>query len=108
MAWLALIISGALETVWASALKLSDGFTKPLPTLTFAVSAFIGMWLLAYAMKAIPLGTAYPVWVGIGAIGAFAVGALWMGEAVTLLRLVSIALILAGILGLHLSARGGA
>lgn len=106
MAWFALLISGLFEVVWSSALKLSEGLSKPVPSLVFGLSAFVGMWLLAYAMRALPLGTAYPVWVGIGAVGTFLVGALVMGEALTPLRIASILLILAGIAGLHLSGKG--
>lgn len=106
MAWVMLFVSGLLETVWASALKLSDGFTKPVPSIVFMVSAFIGLWLLAYAMRFIPLGTAYPIWVGIGAIGAFAVGVIQFGEPLTTLRLLSVGLIMLGILGLKLTSGG--
>ena len=106
MAWLILFISGLLEVVWASAMKASDGFSKPLPSVITGVAAFIGFWLLSMAMRSLPLGTAYPVWVGIGAIGTFTVGTLWMGEPLTPLRLISVILIVAGIVGLKISTTG--
>jgi quaternary ammonium compound-resistance protein SugE len=101
MAWLILFISGLLEVVWASAMKASDGFSKPMPSVITGVAAFIGFWLLAMAMRSLPLGTAYPVWVG-----TFTVGTLWMGEPLTPLRLISVVLIVAGIVGLKISTTG--
>lgn len=103
MAWIVLMISGGLEVVWASALKASDGFSKPAYSALVAVAAFASFWLLAYAMKSLPLGTAYPVWVGIGAIGSFIVGIIAFGEAASPLRLASAALIIVGIAGLKLA-----
>ncbi|MGH1576963.1 DMT family transporter [Planktotalea sp.] len=103
MAWLLLTISGGLEVVWAAALKASDGFSKPLYSGITAIGAFASFWLLAYAMKSLPLGTAYPVWVGIGAIGSFLIGILVFGESATPLRLASAALIVIGIAGLKLA-----
>ena len=97
MAWVILITAGAFETVWAYYMKLSDGFTKLGPTLaTFAAMA-VSIGMLGVAMKSLPLGTAYMVWTGIGAVGAFVVGIVVLGEAVTPLRLVAAALIVAGI-----------
>ena len=103
MAWLVLAISGGLEVVWASALKASDGFSKPLYSVIVAVAAFASFWLLAYAMKSLPLGTAYPVWVGIGAVGSLIIGIVAFGEAASPLRLASAALIVIGIAGLKLA-----
>lgn len=103
MAWIILVISGGLEVVWASALKASEGFSKPMYSVIVAVAAFVSFWLLAYAMKSLPLGTAYPVWVGIGAVGSFIVGILAFGEAASPLRLASAALIIVGIAGLKLA-----
>lgn len=103
MAWLLLTVSGALEVVWASALKASEGFSKPLHSVIVAVAAFASFWLLAWAMKSLPLGTAYPVWVGIGAVGSFIVGIVAFGEAASPLRLASAALIVIGIAGLKLA-----
>ena len=104
MAWLLLFVSGLLEIVWSSAMKLSEGFTRPVPSVVTAVAAFVGFWLLAMAMRELPLGTAYAGWVGIGAVGAFAFGVTVLGEPLTPLRLGSAALIVAGIVGLRLSA----
>lgn len=104
MAWIALFVSGFLEVVWSSAMKASDGFTRPGATILMAVAAAFGFWLLAVAMKSLPLGTAYPVWVGIGAVGAFAVGVMVFGEPMSLLRAGSVALIVFGIIGLKISS----
>ena len=101
MAWVALIVSGGLEVVWSTALKLSDGLTRPGWIAVMIPAMVAGFWLLAYAMRTIDLGTAYPVWVDIGAVGAVLVGALWLGEALTPLRIASVGLILAGIAGLR-------
>ena len=103
MAWLLLTISGGLEVVWASALKASDGFSKPFYSVIVAVAAFASFWLLADSMKSLPLGTAYPVWVGIGAVGSFIIGIVAFGEAASPLRLASAALIVIGIAGLKLA-----
>ena len=103
MAWVLLFCAGLLEVVWASAMKASDGFTKLTPSVITGVAAFVSFWMLAAAMKVLPLGTAYSVWVGIGAVGAVAVGVAWMGESVSLLRLGSVALIIVGIIGLRLA-----
>lgn len=104
MAWFVLLISGLLEVVWASAMKASDGFTKVGPTVLMGVAAFVGFWLLGYAMKHLPLGTAYPVWVGIGAVGTFVLGVIWFGEPASVLRVASVGLIVAGIVGLKVAA----
>ena len=97
MPWILLLTAGAFETVWAYYMKLSDGFTRPGATIaTFAAMA-VSIGLLGLAMKSLPLGTAYMVWTGIGAVGAFAVGIVVLGEAVTPLRLLAAALIVAGI-----------
>jgi quaternary ammonium compound-resistance protein SugE len=103
MAWVLLIIAGLLETVWAASMKLSEGFTRPLPSAVTAVAAAASFWLLAMAMRGLPLGVAYPVWVGIGAVGSVAVGVVLLGEGVNALRLGSVALIVAGIAGLSLA-----
>lgn len=103
MAWVLLIIAGLLETVWAASMKLSEGFTRPLPSAVTAVAAAASFWLLALAMRGLPLGVAYPVWVGIGAVGSVAVGVVLLGEGVNALRLGSVALIVAGIAGLSLA-----
>lgn len=104
MAWIILVTAGVFETVWAYYMKLSDGFTKVGPTAaTFAAMA-VSIGLLGLAMKTLPLGTAYTVWTGIGAIGAFVVGIVVLGEAVTAMRVVAAALIIAGLLLMKLSS----
>ena len=97
MAWILLLIAGLLEIVWASTMKLSDGFTHPLPTAITIVAAIASFALLATAMRQLPLGTAYTLWTGIGAIGAFVVGIAFLGEAITPARLLAAALIVCGI-----------
>lgn len=104
MAWIQLLIAGLLEVVWASAMKQSAGFTRPLPTALMLVAMVASFWLLALAMRALPLGTAYAVWTGIGAVGAFIVGIAVLGEAASPLRVASVALIIAGMIGLKLSS----
>ena len=103
MAWIILGISGLLEVVWATALKASDGFSKPLYSGVVMVAAFASFWLLATAMRSLPLGTAYPVWVGIGAVGAFILGIAAFGEEASPLRIASAALVVVGIAGLKLA-----
>lgn len=98
MAWILLIIAGVLEVVWAYAMKLSNGFTQTTPTLVTAVAMVGSVVLLAIAMRTIPLGTAYVIWTGIGAIGTFLMGIIWLGEALTPLRLTAAVLIISGLL----------
>lgn len=104
MPWLILGLAGLLEMVWALLLKQSNGFTRPGPTIGFAVSLLLSMGLLAQALKTLPVGTAYAIWTGIGAAGTAIVGMLWLGEPRSALKLVSLALLIAGIAGLRLSA----
>ncbi len=104
MAWLWLGLAGLLEVVWAVALKYSDGFSRPAATGVFVVAGIGSFVLLAEALREIPLGTAYAVWTGIGAVGTAAYGMLVLGEPADALRLTSIVLIVAGIAGLKLSA----
>lgn len=104
MTWLILVVAGLLEIVWATAMKLSAGFTKFTPTSIMLVAMVGSFWLLAIAMRALPLGTAYMVWTGIGAIGSFVVGLTMMGEPVTALRMAAAALILAGIVLMKLAS----
>jgi len=101
VAWLTLILSGVLEAVWAAALSESEGFTRPLPTVVFAVALTASMAGLAYAMRTLPVGTAYAVWVGIGAVGAALYGIVVAGESASAARLVCLALIVAGVAGLR-------
>ena len=102
-AWLFLFIAGALEVCWAIALKYSEGFTKVLPSIIFGITAWLGFACLAYAIKTLPLGTAYAAWTGIGAVGIALTGMGWLGEPITLPRLAFISLIVIGIVGLKLS-----
>jgi quaternary ammonium compound-resistance protein SugE len=101
--WWLLLAAGILEVVWALAMKASDGFTKPAMTAITLVAASASFGLLGLALKSMPVGTAYAVWTGIGAVGAAVFGVIWFGEAVTVLRVVSVLLILAGIAGLKLA-----
>lgn len=97
MAWIYLLIAGLLEIVWASAMKLSEGFTRLTPSLITLGAMAASFALLAAAMRHLPLGTAYMIWTGIGAVGAFAVGVLWLGESISPMRLIAAGLILSGI-----------
>jgi len=106
MAWLLLVIAGLLEVVWAVGLKYSDGLTKFWPSVGTIITLILSFWLLAVAMKSLPIGTAYGVWVGIGAVGTVIVGIVFLAEPANLLRLTSVAFILLGIIGLKLSASG--
>ena len=102
MAWIILITAGICETVWAVALKYSDGLTRLWPSMATAVAMIVSLFLLGVALKSLPLGTAYSVWTGIGAIGAVILGIFLFGESASLSRLASIGLIVAGIIGLKL------
>lgn len=97
MAWVVLIFAGIFEIVWAYSMKLSDGFTKLTPSIITIIFMLLSFGLLAYAMKALPLGTAYVVWTGIGAIGSFVVGILILGEPVSALRMLAAVLIVSGL-----------
>lgn len=104
MAWIFLGVAGLLEVVWAYMMKVSDGFSKPVES-TITIVAMIGsFWLLSMAMKELPLGTAYAIWTGVGAIGAFILGIIVLGEAASLMRIGSALLILAGMIGLKLAS----
>jgi quaternary ammonium compound-resistance protein SugE len=104
MAWVYLGIAGLLEVIWAFALKQSAGFSKPIESGVAVVAMIASFVVLSLAMKSLPLGTAYTIWTGIGAIGAFVLGVVMLGEAATPMRVISAALILAGIVGLKLAA----
>lgn len=99
-AWLIVLIAGLLETGWALGLKYSDGFTKPIPSVLTVIGAAASFWLLSIAMKDLPVGTAYAVWVGIGAVGTAVLAVFLFGDPVNLMRVVGIGLIIAGILAL--------
>lgn len=104
MAWIYLVIAGGLEIVWAYYMKKSEGFSLLTPTLITLVTMIGSFALLSIAMRSLPLGTAYAIWTGIGALGAFVVGIVVLGEAATFFRILSVTLILAGIVGLKLSS----
>lgn len=102
-AWVLIVIAGVLETVWALGLKYSDGFTKFWPSVFTIVTAWASFWLLSAAMKTLPVGTAYAVWVGIGVLGTVIFGVILLGEPINPLRILGIALLLAGIVALKLA-----
>jgi quaternary ammonium compound-resistance protein SugE len=101
-AWLLLLVAGLLEIGWAVGLKYTDGFSRPLPSVFVVATALLSFWLLGLAIKVLPVGTAYAVWVGIGAVGTAILGMVLFGEPATAGRLASLALIVAGIVGLKL------
>lgn len=98
MAWISLIIAGLLEVVWAYLMKQSEGFTRLWPTVGTWAFMFASFGLLAYSMRTLPLGTAYVVWTGIGAVGSFLVGTIFLHEPLSLLRGLAAALIVGGLL----------
>lgn len=102
MAWLSLIIAGLLEVVWAFSMKQSDGLTRVGPTVITLITVIASFALLSYSMKSLPLGTAYTIWTGIGAVGAFAVGIVFLGEPASLARVVAAVLIVSGLLMMKL------
>lgn len=103
MPWLILFLAGLFEIVWAVGLKYSDGFSRPWVTLVTIGAMGVSIWLLGIAMKSLPLGTAYAVWVGVGAVGTVVFGIILFNEPVNAPRLISVGLILAGIIGLRLA-----
>jgi len=105
MNWLLLLFAGVFEVVWAAALKCSHGFTHPLPAAVTVVGMALSVGLLSIAMKTIPLGTAYAIWTGIGAVGGIIAGWLLFGEPLTPMRMVFASFIVFGIIGLKLCAR---
>jgi quaternary ammonium compound-resistance protein SugE len=100
MAWIVLVVSGLLETVWAIALSKSQGFSRLVPSTVFVAALVLSMAGLSYALRAIPVGTGYAVWVGIGAAGTALVGMVALGESLSILRLLSLVLVIAGVVGL--------
>lgn len=103
LAWTALLVAGLFEIFWVIGMKHSDGFSRPLPSVLTVMCMLVSFGLLAYSLKHVPLGTAYAVWVGIGAIGVAVFGMVWLGESAGYVRLACIALIIAGVVGLKLS-----
>ncbi len=106
MAWVVLVASGVLEAGWAIALKLSDGFSRLWPSVTFAVLGTVSFAGLAYALKSLPAGSAYAVWTGTGAALTALIGMVWLREPVSVLKIVSVVLIVAGVVGLNLAGAG--
>jgi quaternary ammonium compound-resistance protein SugE len=104
MAWVLLLIAGLLEVGWAIGLKYTEGFTRPVPTVLTVGAMVASVGLLGVAMKTLPVGTAYAVWVGVGAVGTAALGMVLFNEPATVGRLVSLGLIVAGIVGLKLAS----
>jgi len=103
MIWLILLLAGLLEVVWATGLKFTEGFTRPLPSLVPLLAMSGSFYLLSQAMRSLPLGSAYAIWVGIGVIGAAIAGVILFREPVSALKIISLLLIVAGIVGLKLS-----
>ncbi|HEX7079696.1 MAG TPA: quaternary ammonium compound efflux SMR transporter SugE [Gammaproteobacteria bacterium] len=106
MAWIILLLAGLLEIAWAMGLKISDGLTRPWPAAATVVAMIASMVLLGLAVRTLPIGTAYAVWTGIGAVGTVVLGIAMLGEPATLSRLACIALIVIGIVGLRLTEPG--
>ncbi len=104
MAWLLLVLAGLFEVGWAIGLKYTDGFTRLWPTVGTVAAMFISLGLLGLAMKSLPVGTSYAVWVGVGAVGTAILGIVLLGEPASAGRIISLGLIVAGIVGLKLSS----
>ena len=104
MAWIVLIFAGIFEIVWAYSMKMSEGFTKLTPSIVTIFFMILSFGLLAYAMKTLPLGTAYTIWTGIGAIGSFLVGIFILGEPATAMRMYAAVLIISGLVLMKLSS----
>lgn len=103
MAWVILVLAGLFEVGWAIGLKYTAGFTRLWPTIWTILAMIISIWLLGLAMKSLPVGTAYSIWVGVGAVGTVILGIVLFGESANAARLISVALIIAGIIGLKLA-----
>ena len=103
MDWIILILAGLFETGWAIGLKYTDGFTRLWPTVWTGLAMIISLWLLGIALKTLPVGTAYSVWVGVGAVGTVILGIALLEEPANTARLISVALIIGGIIGLKLA-----
>jgi quaternary ammonium compound-resistance protein SugE len=104
MAWLVLALAGIFEIVWATAMKQSDGFTRLWPSVVTMAGMIVSFGLLSWAMRDLPLGTAYSIWTGIGAVGAFVVGIVFLGEVASPLRVIAALFIVSGIVLMKLSA----
>ena len=104
MAWIVLILAGIFEIVWAYSMKLSEGFTRLTPSIITIVFMVLSFALLAYAMRTLPLGTAYTIWTGIGAVGSFLIGIWVLGEPATALRMLAAVLIMSGLVLMKVSS----
>lgn len=104
MAWLMLVAAGLLEVAWAYSMKLSEGFTRPLYTLATVAGLIVSFALLATAMRSLPLGTAYTIWTGIGAVGSFIVGLYFLGEPAPPMRILAAVIIIAGLVMMKLAS----
>ncbi|MBN8934853.1 MAG: multidrug efflux SMR transporter [Rhizobiales bacterium] len=104
MAWVYLLLAGLLEVVWAAAMKQSEGFSRLGASAVTLVATIASFWLLALAMRTLPLGTSYTIWTGIGAVGAFIVGITMMGEVASVMRIAAASLIVAGLVLMKLSS----
>lgn len=104
MAWMMLILAGIFEVVWAYSMKLSDGFSKLTPSIVTLFFMILSFALLAYAMRTLPLGTAYTIWTGIGAVGSFLVGIFILGEPASAMRMLAAVLIVSGLLLMKISS----
>ena len=104
MAWMMLILAGIFEVVWAYSMKLSDGFSKLTPSIVTLFFMILSFALLAYAMRTLPLGTAYTIWTGIGAVGSFLVGVFVLGEPASALRMLAAVLIISGLVLMKISS----
>lgn len=104
MAWIMLILAGIFEVVWAYSMKLSDGFSKLTPSIITLIFMILSFVLLAYAMRALPLGTAYTIWTGIGAVGSFLVGIFILGEPASAMRMLAAVLIISGLVLMKVSS----
>ncbi|MDO5542919.1 MAG: quaternary ammonium compound efflux SMR transporter SugE [Acinetobacter sp.] len=104
MAWIMLILAGIFEVVWAYSMKLSDGFSKLMPSIVTLFFMILSFALLAYAMRTLPLGTAYTIWTGIGAVGSFLVGIFILGEPASAMRMLAAVLIISGLVLMKISS----
>lgn len=104
MAWIILVFAGLFEIVWAYSMKLSEGFTKLTPSIFTIVFMVLSFVLLVYAMRTLPLGTAYTIWTGIGAVGSFLVGVIVLGEPASAMRMLAAVLIISGLVLMKLSS----
>ena len=104
MAWIMLILAGIFEVVWAYSMKLSDGFSKLTPSIVTLFFLILSFALLAYAMRTLPLGTAYTIWTGIGAVGSFLVGVFVLGEPASAMRMLAAVLIISGLVLMKISS----